>query len=92
MRRARLENRPRIPHCLKDLDKILRQRQYRALSKVGHKDSIYAGRAGSSRRKTISLIFVSKRMLKYMNKQKISTIFCDATFCPVPRGLRAYQV
>ncbi|KAK3909688.1 hypothetical protein KUF71_017303 [Frankliniella fusca] len=96
MRRARLENRPRLPRSLKDLDKILRQGQYKPLScTLDGKDSVYAGRAGSARQKNMSLIFVSKRMLREMNRRKtgkVKELFCDATFCPTPRGLKASQV
>ncbi|KAK3931273.1 Dihydroorotase-like protein [Frankliniella fusca] len=96
MRRARLENRPRLPRSLKDLDKILRQGQYKALScSLDGKDSVYAGRAGSARQKNMSLIFVSKRMLREMNRRKtgkVKELFCDATSCPTPRGLKVSQV
>ncbi|XP_034246644.1 uncharacterized protein LOC117648296 [Thrips palmi] len=91
MRRARLENRPRIPHSLKDFDKVLRSRRYRRLSRtMDGKDNVYAGRAGSAADKTISLIFVTRRMRRYM--RKVKRIFCDGTFSPVPRGMKAYQV
>ena len=91
MRRARLENRPLIPRSLKDFHKVLRQKKYRALSRtLDGKDNIYAGRAGSASEKTISLVFVTRRMRKYM--RKVKKLFCDATFSPVPRGLRASQV
>lgn len=91
MRRARLENRPLIPRSLKALHKVLRQRQYRALSTtIDGKDNIYAGRSGSASRKTLALIFVTKRMRKYL--KKVKKLFCDATFCPVPRRMKAYQV
>lgn len=91
MRRARLENRPKMPHTLKALDKVLRKRRYRALSRtLDGKDNIYIGRAGSSSRKTISLLFASKRRLKYM--RRVDKIICDATFSPVPSGIKASQV
>ncbi|XP_034254909.1 uncharacterized protein LOC117653380 [Thrips palmi] len=91
MKRARLQNRPRIPHSLKDFDKILRQRRYRLLSRtMDGKDSVYAGRAGSASARTISLVFMTKRMAKYT--KKVKKIFVDGTFSPVPRGVKASQV
>ncbi len=94
MRRARLQNRPQIPRSIKELDKILSRRRYRKLScTIDGKDNVYAGRAGSASQKTISALFVSRRMLRYMNKsRRIQSIFCDATFCPVPRGMKANQL
>ncbi|KAK3907416.1 RuBisCO large subunit-binding protein subunit alpha, chloroplastic [Frankliniella fusca] len=94
MRRARLENRPQIPRSIKELDKILSRRRYRKLScTIDGKDNVYAGRAGSASQKTISALFVSRRMLRYMNKsRRVQSIFCDATFCPVPRGMKANQL
>ncbi|XP_052129972.1 uncharacterized protein LOC127751057 [Frankliniella occidentalis] len=92
MRRARLENRPRIPHTLKQLNKVLTMRRFRLLSKtMDGEDQLFAGRAGSASRKTLSLLFVTKRMLRYMGK-RVRRIFCDATFSPVPRGMKASQV
>lgn len=91
MRRARLENRPLVPHSLKALHKILRQRHFRCLSTtLDGKDNIYVGRAGSASQKTICLLFASRRRLKYM--RKVKKIICDATFSPVPKGLAAHQV
>ncbi|KAJ1518904.1 hypothetical protein ONE63_011490 [Megalurothrips usitatus] len=91
MRRARLENRPRIPHSLKDLDKVLRRKKWKALSRtLDGKDNVYAGRAGSAAEKTLSLVFFTRRMCKYL--RKVKKIYCDATFSPVPRGMKAHQV
>ncbi|KAK3916209.1 4-hydroxy-3-methylbut-2-en-1-yl diphosphate synthase (flavodoxin) [Frankliniella fusca] len=91
MRRARLENRPQIPRSLKAFDKILRLRRYRALSRtLDGRDIIYAGRAGKASERTISLVFVTRRMVKYM--KRVQKIFCDGTFSPVPRGIKASQV
>ncbi|KAK3916108.1 Sulfite reductase [NADPH] hemoprotein beta-component [Frankliniella fusca] len=91
MQRARLEKRPLIPKTIKALDKILRQRQYRALHRtLDKKDYLYAGRAGSASSKTISAIFATKRQLRRM--KKVRKLYCDATFCPVPRAMKAHQV
>lgn len=92
MERARDESLPPLPHSLTELDVILRDPKYQFLTTtLDGQDSIYSGAAGSTSNGTRCLIFISRRMLLYL-KAKVKDMFCDATFCIVPRNLGCSQV
>ena len=91
MRRARLESLPTLPTTMKGLAKILSARETQNLTlSLDGKDRLYAGKCGSASRRTFSILFASKRMLKMMQNVKI--VFSDATFKPCPRNRKVHQV
>lgn len=91
MQAARSSALPRIPHTLSQLHAILSDPANQFLTEtLDGLDNIYAGASGSTALGTKCLIFISRRMLKYLRKQK--KIFADATFNVVPSQLDCCQV
>ncbi|KAJ1519031.1 hypothetical protein ONE63_011362 [Megalurothrips usitatus] len=79
MRRARLERYPKIPATLSELGALLRDKGGRGLTRTKDgADNIFRGAVGSSARKTRSIIFMSKRMRRYLRRAK--EIFVDGTW------------
>lgn len=91
MQNARDKSLPPLPHSLSELDFLLNLPKYKFLTKsLDGQDSIYAGAAGSTQHGTRCLIFISRRMLRIL--QKVEDLFADATFCVVPRNMGCAQV
>lgn len=91
--RARAQRLPPVPSTLKGLARILEKPGNEILSATeDQKDSVFAGTSGKAREKTFSIIFASKRRLRYMAKDGCKLVFSDGTFKPVPRKIKAHQI
>lgn len=92
MRRARLHRFPsKIPETLNELAEVLRKKKYRKLTaSQDEKDNVFFGAVGSSRAKTRSLIFMSKRQLKRLRRAR--KLFADGTWNSRPSKPQSRQV
>lgn len=92
MQKAREDGLPRIPHSLSELAQLLRDEDNEHITKtLDGEDSLFAGVVGNSNNRTRSILFFSRRNLKYMGSRHVKKVFCDGTFT-IPNDLGCSQV
>lgn len=91
MRRARLQYLPRVPVDLLELHEVLTHPKYRYLTRtLSGKSYMYRGMCGSAEDKSLSLIFMSKKMESALRTAK--KIFCDSSWDGRPAQPKSSQV